>query len=202
MVGVVLVVLIFRRWIPGGSILAFADKAVLPLGIAILIGRFGCTFQGCCLGEPSGLPWALPARLEFQTDTVMLHPLALYLGVLGLGSAILSEALCRRTAVLGSIAGSRVLLFAFTFTLGRGLLESLRLQAELALAGGSWARLESFAVAGVAAVALLLRLRRAHPGRQGDLRKQPVGAVGQQRKESSQLGGPMNRPGFPGDCGS
>jgi hypothetical protein len=90
----------------------------------------------------------------------MLHPLALYLGVLGIGSAVFSELLSRRVRLLGAAAGSRVLLFVFVFALGRGLIEGLRLKPELMLTGGSWARPESFALAVVAGALLQLRVLR------------------------------------------
>lgn len=44
--------------------LAMADAVAPSLAIGVSLGRLGCFFNGCCYGDPTGLPWAVrfPAK--------------------------------------------------------------------------------------------------------------------------------------------
>jgi prolipoprotein diacylglyceryltransferase len=159
MLGVALVLLAARRRIPGGSLARLADDAVPGIGIAILIGRLGCLSHGCCLGEPSGLPWALPAGLAFGSDAVMLHPLPLYLGLWALASSGAAALLVGRVG--RGRPAIRFLTFVMIFALGRGAIESLRLAPPAEIAARSWAGWESLVVAAIA-LAALVALHRSH----------------------------------------
>jgi len=63
-----------------------ADLAAPAFALGLGIGRLGCFLNGCCFGNPSGLPWAV----HFSTDTAAgsafscaLHPTQLYESLFG-----------------------------------------------------------------------------------------------------------------------
>jgi len=49
------------------------DSFAVPIALALAVGRWGCFFNGCCHGTPTGLPWAV----DFG-DGVSRHPVQLY----------------------------------------------------------------------------------------------------------------------------
>lgn len=49
------------------------DAFALPLALAMVVGRWGCFFNGCCFGTPTDLPWAV----AFD-DGVRRHPTQVY----------------------------------------------------------------------------------------------------------------------------
>jgi prolipoprotein diacylglyceryltransferase len=180
MAGILIALVIVRRWLPGGSLARLADDAVPGLGAAILLGRIGCLLQGCCLGEPSELPWALPPALREIAGFPHLHPLALYLGLWACASALAasaltssaltSGALSRRIAALrgwpfGSfsrpaIEGGRALVFLTLFSAGRAVIETYRWAPDGADASLGWALAESCLLAVTGALVLAARMRR------------------------------------------
>src|SRR5215813_4630863 len=52
--------------------------------LAVVVGRFGCFFAGCCYGKPTTLPWGITFRDPFAAANVgtplgiPLHPTQLY----------------------------------------------------------------------------------------------------------------------------
>lgn len=46
--------------------------------LAYALGRIGCLFNGCCIGYPTNLPWALRFLTEEGTMTPPSHPVPLY----------------------------------------------------------------------------------------------------------------------------
>jgi prolipoprotein diacylglyceryltransferase len=168
--GILLSLLLLRRWVPGGSLARLADDAVGGLGVAILFGRMGCLAQGCCLGEASDLPWALPPGLHGVDGSPRLHPLALYLGLWALvsawGSAIVAAAVTRNSGKQpgawrsGGGAGQRALLFLTMFAAGRAWLEIYRMESIETSGAGRWALGESWILAVAGLIVLLARVRR------------------------------------------
>ncbi|MCS7253256.1 MAG: prolipoprotein diacylglyceryl transferase [Armatimonadota bacterium] len=46
--------------------------------LAYALGRVGCLFNGCCIGYPTDLPWAMRFLTEEGTMTPPSHPVPLY----------------------------------------------------------------------------------------------------------------------------
>ncbi len=152
MVGAIAAVLLRRRCIPGGSIARLLDDVVPGFATAIAVGRIGCLLHGCCLGEPSGLPWAIVSG-----EGAARHPLPLYIGVAAVAAGFLSARWIEWDRIARVVPGSRFLLFAAIFCAARAWAEGAR---ETGPAPG-WAQLESVGIAAGAMAAHLTR-RRGH----------------------------------------
>jgi phosphatidylglycerol:prolipoprotein diacylglycerol transferase len=59
------------------------DSYALPLACALVVGRWGCFFNGCCFGQPTDLPWGH----DFG-DGVCRHPTQAYESVFHLTMAV------------------------------------------------------------------------------------------------------------------
>ena len=73
----------------GISVLNISDLVAPALGLGLFFTRIGCFLNGCCFGQPSGLPWAI----RFPNECVAgaspvggqaLHPTQLYESAFGL----------------------------------------------------------------------------------------------------------------------
>ena len=73
------------KWILGIRVKT-GGSFVLPLAIAIAIGRWGCFFNGCCAGMPTDLPWGY----DFG-DGVRRHPTQIYESLFHLSMAGMIE---------------------------------------------------------------------------------------------------------------
>lgn len=86
------------------------DTIVPAAGFSMAVGRVGCFLGGCCFGIPTSVPWAVhypagsaaywnhvaQARIvEGAAASLPVHPLSLYLGVLGLLAALVALAVRR-----------------------------------------------------------------------------------------------------------
>jgi prolipoprotein diacylglyceryltransferase len=60
------------KWLMGIHIKT-GDNFALPLALAMAVGRWGCFFNGCCVGRETSLPWAY----DFG-DGVPRHPTQVY----------------------------------------------------------------------------------------------------------------------------
>ena len=60
------------------------DSFLIPVAVAIAIGRVGCFFGGCCYGTPTELPWGV---IFVNVDAVARHPTQLYETVFHLTAA-------------------------------------------------------------------------------------------------------------------
>lgn len=89
-----------------------APGAVFGLGI----GRIGCFLAGCCLGEPTSLPWGTVIP---SAGSDPRHPLQLYAAVFDLGLALM---LVRTSGPPGAVAARGL----FWLGLGRLVLEVFR----------------------------------------------------------------------------
>jgi prolipoprotein diacylglyceryltransferase len=156
------------------SLPRFADLAVAPLGIALLLARIGCFLAGCDYGKVSALPWAVrfpahsPAWQDHVTaglvpaeraESLPVHPTELYEAALGLAIAVLALGLARRR-VRGD--GRVFVIAAAAYAIGRIAIEELRGDAGrgiyLGLSSG-----QIFSLLVLAAIAAGLALRRIRP---------------------------------------
>jgi phosphatidylglycerol:prolipoprotein diacylglycerol transferase len=125
----------------GVSLARFADLAVIPLGLALVLARLGCFLAGCDYGKVSALPWAVqfPAGSPAWHDQVRaglipidsatslaVHPTELYEAMLGLAIIALAFVMSRWPRR----AGELFLAAAATYALGRIGVELVRGDAE------------------------------------------------------------------------
>lgn len=68
------------------------DDYVVPVAIAIGIGRIGCFLFGCCYGRISNLPWAMSFVGAPDEGGNSRHPTQLYELIFHLGFALLAAA--------------------------------------------------------------------------------------------------------------
>jgi len=54
------------------------DTFAIPVAMAVLVGRIGCFFAGCCFGTETKLPWGVPFSLAKDAVGVLRHPTQLY----------------------------------------------------------------------------------------------------------------------------
>jgi|SRR6056297_14747 len=67
---------IFYLYRKRAGIFRMAEAASLPAAMTVSVGRIGCFLNGCCLGLPSEVPWAV----SFPSDKGLFlrHPVQLY----------------------------------------------------------------------------------------------------------------------------
>lgn len=164
MAGLAVALWLLQRRLPFASLPRLLDEGVWSFGIAILLGRVGCLVQGCCLGRPTHLPWAVAppavARTAVGLDAgVVLHPFVMYVGLWGLAAAWLAT---RPGFGRGwkNVTGSRCLLFVTFFSAGRIGLEWFRLPPPRLLGGLNVAQWEALGVTVIGAIVLSRRRTR------------------------------------------
>ncbi|HEX3481480.1 MAG TPA: prolipoprotein diacylglyceryl transferase family protein [Kofleriaceae bacterium] len=157
----------------GVAVRRFADLAVAPLGIALMLARIGCFLAGCDYGKVSALPWAVrfpahsPAWQDHvatglvpidRTESLAVHPTELYEAGLGLALVVLALGLARRRRDDGRV----FLIAAAVYAIGRIGIEELRGDAGrgiyLGLSSG-----QIFSLIVLAAIAAGIWLRRVRP---------------------------------------
>jgi prolipoprotein diacylglyceryl transferase len=114
----------------GVSLLAFGDAIAPGILVAQAIGRFGNWFNQELYGRPTDLPWALEIdpqnRLAGFEQFATFHPTFLYEALWNLVAAAAIVWLDRRLR----LGGGRVFaLYVAFYTVGRGLIENLRIDA-------------------------------------------------------------------------
>ncbi|MEJ5944743.1 prolipoprotein diacylglyceryl transferase [Pseudokineococcus basanitobsidens] len=150
-----------------------ADALAPGLLLAQAIGRFGNYFNQELFGRPTDYPWGLeiapqnrPAGYE---DAATFHPTFLYESLwclVALGLLLLLE----RRLRLGH--GRVFLTYVLLYVLGRGVIETFRIdQAEII--GGLRLNVWTSVVVGLVAVLLLLVSALRHPGREATALKDP-----------------------------
>ena len=65
------------------------DSFVVPVAIAIAVGRIGCLAAGCCGGREFGNPWVFDA-LAGVSMTIQSHPVPIYEMVFHVGFAVVA----------------------------------------------------------------------------------------------------------------
>jgi phosphatidylglycerol---prolipoprotein diacylglyceryl transferase len=97
------------------------DTFALPLALAMVVGRLGCFFNGCCYGVPTDLPWAVSFQ---QPDGSWLrcHPTQLYESLFHLTMAVLLLELLNR----GALRCQQLKLYLICYGVYRFLSEFIR----------------------------------------------------------------------------
>jgi len=155
-----------------GLILPPIADAVAPgLAVAQAIGRWGNWFNQELFGRPTTLPWGLEIDAEFRpngyTDFATFHPTFLYECLWCLAAAAVVVWADRRFR-LGH--GRVFALYIAIYCLGRGAIESLRIDASPELLGLRWNEWVAMFV-GIAALLYVVLVGRLRPGREESLER-------------------------------
>lgn len=118
------------------------DSFVVPVAVAIGIGRLACFTVGCCYGTPTELPWGV--RFPTAGDSLPRHPTQLYETAFHLGMAGLLAMLLKRGIWQGQLMKAYLIAYA-AYRFGT---EFIRPEARmwLDLTGYQWAALVLMAV--------------------------------------------------------
>ena len=158
-----------------GLILPPIADAVAPgLAVAQAIGRWGNWFNQELFGRPTTLPWGLEIDAEFRpngyTDFATFHPTFLYECLWCLAAAAIVVWADRRFR-LGH--GRVFALYRAIYCLGRGAIESLRIDASPELLGLRWNVWVAVFV-GIAALLYVVLVGRLNPGREESMSRREV----------------------------
>lgn len=125
------------------------DTFVVPVAVAIGIGRLACFQIGCCFGTPTDLPWGV----VFPIDALRRHPTQLYESAFHLTAACVFFTLQRE----GRFRGQLIKLYIMVYLVYRFATEFIRPEARLlgGLTGYQWASI------GLMALFIALWLRDA-----------------------------------------
>jgi len=121
------------------------DSFLIPVAIAIAIGRVGCFFGGCCYGIPTELPWGV---VFSSVDSLARHPTQLYEVVFHLSAAVIGW------HAQGSdlFAGNRIKIYIACYAGYRFVSEMVRPEARI------FAGFTAYQMASVMIVGLMLWL--------------------------------------------
>jgi len=140
--GGVIAVLLLSPWFPRSARASrwqMADSIAPALGLLVLGTRIGCFLQGCCYGNVSTLPWALPFPRGSEVhdwqvqngivnasamQSIPVQPLQLYFAIAGALLFLVLVEYQERKRYDGEVA----LLFAASYLWSTWLLELLRAQ--------------------------------------------------------------------------
>ncbi len=174
------IALVARAWrIPFARL---ADRAIPAVVVGIVMLRIGCFLNGCCAGVETTLPWGVtfPPRVGALGAQALNGLGSLGIGVVDEASAVHPTQLYEVAAVLvcgaaaaliarrGARSGVPALAFAAGFLLFRAADQTLRVPSPDTSVPDWWIT-AAYAVAGLAAAAILARRRRAEgaEGRRG-----------------------------------
>lgn len=135
MVGAYLAVEI-AKWVLGVRTKT-GDSFVVPVAVAIAIGRLGCFAASCCYGTPTSLPWGVQFPL---VDQLTRHPTQVYESLFHGAFAALAYVLIRRKIFAGQLAK----LYILSYLVYRFATEFIRPEAIVA---GGWTAYQWFAIA-------------------------------------------------------
>jgi phosphatidylglycerol---prolipoprotein diacylglyceryl transferase len=124
--------LLLFSWYRGINALTFADAAAPGLALGQAIGRWGNYFNQELFGEPSDLPWSIyiePLNRPTQfADAISFHPTFLYEALWDVLVCLVLLWVARRFS--GRLkAGDVFLLYVCLYSVGRFLVETLRIDA-------------------------------------------------------------------------
>lgn len=100
------------------------DSFLIPVAVAIAIGRIGCFFGGCCYGTPTDLPWAVVFE---SVDALRRHPTQLYESIFHLSAAAVGWWGQSR----GWMTGHQIKLYIASYAGYRFISESIRPEARI-----------------------------------------------------------------------
>ncbi len=98
------------------------DTFALPLACAMVVGRWGCFFNGCCYGQSTTLPWGC----NFG-DGVLRHPTHAYESLFHLGMALLLLLMLRT----GVLRNQHLKLYLISYGVYRFLTEFIRPEPQM-----------------------------------------------------------------------
>ena len=154
--------LLLFSWYRGINALTFADAAAPGLALGQAIGRWGNYFNQELFGQPSDLPWAIriaPLRRPTEyADATSFHPTFLYESLWDVLVCLVLLWIARRFSERLRI-GDVFLLYVCLYSVGRFLVEILRIDAAFVVGSVRG----NLLVSGVLAVgfALILVLRHS-----------------------------------------
>ena len=174
----------------GRPVAPLGDALAPGLVLAQAVGRLGNWFNGELFGRPTDLPWALEVP-QGRAGTVpgedTYHPTFLYEMVWDVGVAAVCVWADRRFR----LGGGRVFaLYVLLYTVGRGMIETLRVDPAPLVAGlrlNVWTSL----LVGLGALVYLLVRRGARRETPEQVRGERDASVGADREDSST---PTGRP--------
>ena len=124
--------LLLFSWYRGINVLTFADAAAPGLALGQAIGRWGNYFNQELFGQPSDLPWAIriaPLRRPTEyADATSFHPTFLYEALWDVLVCLVLLWVARRFSERLKI-GDVFLLYVCLYSVGRFLVETLRIDA-------------------------------------------------------------------------
>lgn len=85
------------------------DSFLVPVAVAVAIGRIGCFLAGCCYGTPTGLPWGV---VFASVDSLPRHPTQLYEAAFHAAAAAGGCWMARRQWFVGNRIRLYILLYA------------------------------------------------------------------------------------------
>ena len=100
------------------------DSFLIPVAVAVAIGRVGCFVGGCCYGTPTELPWGIVFE---SIDALPRHPTQLYETLFHLASASFGV-LCQRR---GWFSGNQIKLYIIAYATYRFASEMIRPEARI-----------------------------------------------------------------------
>lgn len=121
------------------------DSFVVPVAVAIGVGRLGCFHAGCCFGTPTVMPWGVvfPA-----IDHLRRHPIQIYEAVFHLGAAVCFWFLLQHHFFRGNL----IKLYIISYSGYRLLTEIIRPEPRL------WQGLTAYQMGSVAIILLFTAL--------------------------------------------
>lgn len=127
------------------------DSYVIPVAIAIAVGRIGCLINGCCYGRPTDLAWAMRV-LSADGQVIYRHPAQLY--------EILFHVICASIAYAAIdhrwATDRRMLIYLISYCGFRFVSETIRTE-PLWFAGLTFYQISSIVLAGLFMALLIKR---------------------------------------------
>lgn len=79
------------------------DSYVVPVAVAIGIGRWGCFVAGCCFGQACSLPWGVAFPTAPDEGILLRHPTQIYESIFHLSCAVIFFILWKRKMFPGQL---------------------------------------------------------------------------------------------------
>lgn len=110
------------------------DSFVIPVAVAIAIGRVGCLLFGCCYGIETNQSWGIRYLTAPDAGVLLRHPTQIYEIVFHLSFAIIVWSTTQRQSDRSLMQGNWMPVYLIAYAVYRFASEFLR--PELRIAGG------------------------------------------------------------------